>query len=150
MAVEPENSFGCLSGFFGMILFGFMAFLGFQQSVESPVPIPAEPTIVTTQGDTFENLTVIESVEALVLESFPYQISLNVIGYQPDGCDFPVQVVQTREGNRVQVKIYRNVPLAVLCTMQLVPYRETIRLDGTFEGGSYVIEVNDKVIELQL
>jgi hypothetical protein len=145
---DPDQPNGFLFWFLFMIFLSFLMLVGVRQSVESPVPV--ETTPMTDSGGTFESLTVIESVEALVLESYPYQINLAVIGYQPDGCDFPVQVEQSREGNRVKVKIYRDVPLTVLCTMQLVPYRETIRLDGTFESGAYVIEVNDRVIELTL
>lgn len=93
-------------------------------------------------------LTVIESVDAVILESFPVQISLNVTGYQPDGCDFPVFVEQTRDGNNVSIKIYRELPVDIMCTMMLLPYNENIKLDGTFESGTYQIDVNGFIIEV--
>jgi hypothetical protein len=92
--------------------------------------------------------TVIESADALIMESFPVQIALNVRGYQPDGCDYPVEVTQTREGNTVNVTIFRTMPMAVLCTMQLVPYEDTIQLEGGFEPGTYTINVNGVTIEV--
>jgi inhibitor of cysteine peptidase len=101
-------------------------------------------------GNTYESLTVIESVEVLVLESYPYQLNLVVAGYQPDGCIFPVNVEQRREGSRVYLKIYRVMPIDVMCTMQLVPYNATIRLEGGFENGQYTIDVNGTVVEVQL
>jgi inhibitor of cysteine peptidase len=95
-------------------------------------------------------LTVIENVDALLLESFPVQINLHVTGYQPDGCDYPVQVSQSREGNSVTVTVYRELPPDILCTMQLVPYDETISLDGSFEPGEYTIDVNGTVITVTI
>lgn len=96
------------------------------------------------------SLTVIEQVETLILESYPYQITLNVSGYQPDGCDLPVIVEQRREGNIVYVDIYRVLPPDVFCTMQLVPYQDTITLDGGFESGQYQINVNGTIVDVNL
>lgn len=102
-------------------------------------------------GDNFMQVdTVVESVDVLILESFPMQLDLVVRGYQPDGCEFPVIVEQSREGNLITVHIYRQVPPDVMCTMMLVPYEETIRLDGGFEGGSFEIRVNEFVTTVDL
>jgi hypothetical protein len=95
-------------------------------------------------------LTVVEAVDALLLESLPVQITLHVTGYQPDGCEFPVLVEQRRDGNTVTVKIYRELPPDILCTMQLLPYDENIRLDGGFEPGEYTIDVNGFVVTVTI
>ncbi|HLU08157.1 MAG TPA: hypothetical protein VK003_00685 [Oceanobacillus sp.] len=118
-------------------------FLGVEQEVRPPTP-------PTSGEETFRSYTVIESVDALLLESFPVQINLEVSGYQPDGCDFPVQVEQRREGSEVFVEIYRDVPLAVMCPAMLVGYEATIHLDGGFESGTYTIHVNDQTIEVTI
>lgn len=97
-----------------------------------------------------QSLTVIERVEALIMESYPQQISLNVSGYQPDGCSFPVVVQQTREGSTVRVSIYREMPIDIVCAMILQPYRDTIVLEGAFEPGSYTIDVNGFVITVTI
>ena len=78
------------------------------------------------------------------------QVQLHVTGEQPDGCDFPVIVEQAREGNTVTVSIYREVPLAVMCPMILLPYDDTIPLAGNFEPGDYVFQVNDFVVQQTL
>ena len=96
-----------------------------------------------------EVLTVIDSVDALILESDPPQINLHVSGYQPDGCTFPVEVEQSVEGNSINVRIYRVLPPDIMCTMQLVPYDDTISL-GSFESGAYTIDVNGTVITVNL
>ncbi len=94
--------------------------------------------------------TVIESVEVIVLESFPMQLQLVVVGYQPDGCDLPVQVEQVVRGDTVTLQIYRDVPTDVMCPMVLNPYEETIIIDGTFEGGTITIEVNGFTTDIDL
>lgn len=129
----------------------FALFFGVQGEVGSPPPpvVATVPPPVSGE-ETFRSLTVIENVEALLLESFPVQINLQVSGYQPDGCDFPVQVEQRREGNQVFVEIYRDVPLAVMCPAMLLEYNETIHLEGGFESGTYTIYVNDQTIEVTI
>lgn len=94
--------------------------------------------------------TVIESVDIVVLESFPMQLHLTVRGYQPDGCDFPVIVEQQREENTVNVHVYREVPADVMCPMSLVSYEETIVLEETFEFGTFTIQVNEFTVEIEL
>jgi len=70
------------------------------------------------------------------------RISLAIEGEHPDGCDFPVIVDQTRQGNRVEVQVYREIPADVFCPMILQPYQGTMHLDGSFTAGEYTIQVN--------
>jgi hypothetical protein len=153
MAVEPENPIVQIIRILAGLLLLFSAM---SQTVTPPVDQSAQPpsaqAVPTPEAgvDTFESLTVIEKVDATILESNPAQISLQVSGYQPDGCKFPVQVKQRREGNTVYVKIYRNVPKAIMCTMQLVMYKETIALEGGFPTGEYTIDVNGTQITVKV
>lgn len=91
----------------------------------------------------------IENVEVVVLESYPMQLQLNVTGYH-DGCEFPVQVEQRREGNTVTVEIYREMPADTVCPMIAIPYEATIALEGGFESGTYTLHVNEYVTEIDL
>ncbi len=95
-----------------------------------------------TMSDTSKVMTNINSVTVNVMESSPMQISIDVNGEHPDGCDYPVMVDQEQDGNDITVTIYRQVPLDVMCPMMLNPYEATISLDGTFESGTYEITVN--------
>ena len=92
--------------------------------------------------------TVIQSVTAQVLATTPAQIELTVTGYQPDGCDFPVQVDQARDGSQISVAIYRVMPADVMCPAILRSYNETIHLSGTYPPGTYHITVNDYSLEV--
>lgn len=101
-------------------------------------------------ADTFQSYTIIESVDVVVMESFPMQVALTVKGAQPDGCELPVTVEQRREGNTVTVEIYREMSIAMICAAVLVPYEDTIQLEGGFDSGSYTFHINDFVIERDL
>ena len=93
-------------------------------------------------SDSDKVLTNIMSVNINVMESLPAQISLDIEGEHPDGCDLPVHVEQARAGNLVQVDIYRIVPADLICPMILQPYQGTIQLEGNFDSGKYTINVN--------
>lgn len=90
-------------------------------------------------SDTDKVLTNIFQVDATVAGE---RVSLAVEGEHPDGCDFPVQVDQSRNGNRVRVEVYREIPADVFCPMILLPYKGVIELDGAFAAGDYAIQVN--------
>ena len=132
-------------------LFGIFGYTSASQSSVAPPVFEATAEAAAPGGDLVESgiLTVVENVDALLLESFPVQIHLHVTGYQPDGCNVPVQVIQQRDGNNVTVRIFREVPADVMCPMNIVPYDETIPL-GSFEPGTYTIDVNGVTIEVQI
>ncbi|MCC6804738.1 MAG: hypothetical protein IT319_17780 [Anaerolineae bacterium] len=117
-------------------------FLSWFTVQDSPVETTPEP------APTQYTYTTITDVQAITLRSFPAQINLVISGYQPDGCDIPVQVSQRREGNTVYVDIYRDLPQSVMCPAILREYSESIHLDGFFESGTYTIRVNDFTLEV--
>lgn len=127
-----------LSGAFVVDVNGYQLTYDFDNRIQGEAPVKG--MIVDT---------VIESTEVLLLESFPPQLVLNVTGYHPDGCQFPVQIDQTQEGNTIKVHIYREVPPNVRCTMNIVGYEAGINL-GSFDPGTYTIDVNGTLIEVQL
>lgn len=114
--------------------------LGVQANVSPPV---ADDGDIGT--GMFKSQTVIETVDVLILESFPVQLHLQVTGYQSDGCEVPVVVTQRREGNEVFVEIYRELSAAMTCPAGTVPYEAKIPLEGGFESGTYTIHVNDVI-----
>lgn len=93
--------------------------------------------------------TVIESVDVRVLESFPPQLSVQITGYHPDSCEFPVEVETTTVDNTITVEIYRNIPPNVRCAGESVPYETSINL-GSFDPGDYTIDVNGTIVEITL
>ncbi len=93
---------------------------------------------------------VIEAIEYRVLESNPMQVHVEVSGYQSDGCNLPVQVMQQRIGNLIKIEIFRDMSPDMMCPQMIQGYTATIPLNGTFESGSYSVEVNDTSLTFDL
>ena len=119
----------------------FVLIFGIDSQSGATPPPPAENAVS-------RSVTLIENVTAQVLPTDPAQIELNVVGYQPNGCEYPVLVDQQREGSSITVSIYRELPADIMCTAMLLDYNDTIHLDGTFAPGTYTIQVNDMQLEV--
>lgn len=91
----------------------------------------------------------ITDVQVLIAESFPVQVMLQITGYQPDGCTFPVQVDHSVEGRTVTVDIYRVLPIDIMCAAVIVNYNETLNL-GSLPAGRYTFIVNEVVVEADI
>jgi hypothetical protein len=118
--------------------------------VAQPAPVrPVDPPEAIAVPAT-QSFTTLFAVDVLVMESFPMQVQLQVQGEHGDGCELPVIVEQSREGNTVTVSIYRVLPADTFCPMMLQPYEASLMLDGTFEPGDYVFVVNNLVVEQTL
>jgi hypothetical protein len=117
---------------------------------QTPYNYMPESSTPGTGDNTMRVPHTIESVDALLLESFPVQIMLQVKGYQPDGCEMPVKVEQSREGNAVTVEVFRDLPPDTACPMVIKQYDATIKLDGRFEPGTYTIDVNGTIVTVKI
>jgi hypothetical protein len=95
------------------------------------------------QGE--RHYAVIQNIDVIVRESYPARVALHITGYYQDNCVAATQIDQRRAGSWVYVEIYRVIDPRVRCRDARVPLDETIRLDGTFERGTYIIQVNDYV-----
>jgi inhibitor of cysteine peptidase len=84
----------------------------------------------------------IDSVEVLILESFPVQVNARVQGTLGDGCTSMGEMTQQRNGNEITVTITANHSGAETCTMIAQLLDETIPLEGEFPTGEYVLRVN--------
>jgi hypothetical protein len=118
----------------------------------TPTIVPTLQIItMTPQGEELMRIPHnIDHVASIILESSPPQVQLDVHGWH-DGCDYPTQVTQEQSGNTITVNIFRDVPLAVACPMNLVEYQATIALEGTFEAGqTYTVIVNGFEVEVKL
>lgn len=142
-----------LDHFYNNITINHMVHLNIYSTppIEPTFPPPPPPYPPLPPGEGSRILHVIDEVQPLIMESYPPQIAVRVIGYQPDGCDFPVHVDQIRDGNTIYVEIYRIVPQDVMCTMIVKRYDETIHLSGAFSAGqNYTIFVNGVKVEVRL
>jgi hypothetical protein len=84
----------------------------------------------------------VETVDVLVLESSPPQATAHVRGWIGDGCSSLHSVAQERSGATVVLTILGQRPADAVCTQMAKLYDETIRLEGSFPPGRYVLRVN--------
>lgn len=90
----------------------------------------------------YENATI-ESIEIIVLESFPVQIKVNATGYLPDGCTKINGIMKEKEGSTFFVTIKTVRPADTFCTEAIVPFQEMISLDVYgLKAGIYNVDVN--------
>ena len=93
-------------------------------------------------GDLLIDPIQVESVDVLVQESDPPQASAHVRGVIGDGCSSLHSVAQERSGTTVVLTILRQRPANAMCIQIARLYDETLRLEGTFPPGRYLLLVN--------
>jgi len=87
----------------------------------------------------------VESIEILILESFPVQVHALVKGNMPDTCKEIERINQRSdlENNTFWVEITTVRPTNVECTTEVVPFEETIPLDVYgLSSGVYTVDAN--------
>jgi pimeloyl-ACP methyl ester carboxylesterase len=111
-----------------------------QHSTATTEPTP-EPTSIGGQVITAE--AMVESIQILLLESFPIQVNVVAQGNLPDGCTEIVEITKEREGNTFRITIMTSRPADRMCTQALVPFEEVISVDVVgLPAGIYTVDVN--------
>lgn len=84
----------------------------------------------------------VNRVEVAILESFPAQAEVVVMGTLPTACSSIDSIDQRRDGNVVEVKVLARTRREQVCILVLKGITERVRLQGTFAPGEYVLRVN--------
>jgi hypothetical protein len=85
---------------------------------------------------------MIDSVEVLIRESLPPQVSVNVKGNLSDACTTVDQVTTARNGNTFNIEISTKRPVDQMCAQVLTPFEQNIPLDVTgLTKGTYTVNV---------
>lgn len=96
----------------------------------------------------YGNNAIIEGLFVEVLESFPVQVWVTVDGYLPDGCTELHDIVTSRDGDTFTIEIITRKPTGdIACTMALVPFENTVKVDLDVEGleaGTYTVVAQDQ------
>jgi hypothetical protein len=108
-----------------------------------------DPTATTAPVETIdpENLMIgeaqVETLDILIMESFPVQVNVHVTGYLGDGCTTLGDIETTQEGDTFLVHITTQRPADAMCTQQLVGFEENVALDVEgLPAGTYTVDVN--------
>lgn len=124
-------------------LFAILIFAGLLLSACQPGVDPKEPS--EGEYEYGQNATV-ESLEVILLESFPLQAQAFISGTLPDGCTELHEVSVEQQGLRFNITLTTRRPTGdIACTQALVPFEETVDLDiQGLEPGTYTVIAQDQ------
>lgn len=110
----------------------------------APTDVANTPTAVSdTTETTVQQEASVDSIEILILESFPVQVNVRARGDLPDGCTIIDTVDTARTGTTFNITITTLRQTGEICTEALVPFEETISLDVLgLSAGTYAVNVN--------
>jgi hypothetical protein len=122
-------------------------------SSRKPMPPSGEDTLPVTpyaplSSDTaFKRSSVfIETIDLLVMESFPPQISLQLTGSLPTPChQLRVKTNPPDAENRIDIEVYSVVNPGMMCAQVLSPFDANVQL-GSFPVGHYSVWINGEKI----
>lgn len=125
------------------ILFAVMIFAGLLLSACQPITEPKEPS---EDDYDYGQDAIVESLEVILLESFPVQAQAVISGALPDGCTELHEVSVEQQGLRFNITLTTRRPTGdVACTEALVPFEETVELDiEGLEAGTYTVTAQDQ------
>lgn len=135
-----------------------------EQSLPTRTPTRPQPTATTTLRPTATPTTgptatpsviagaaQIDSIQVLLLESFPVQARAVIQGNLPDGCTQLNQVSQQRQGNVFHITLTTARPTDRMCTLALVPFEQIVPLDVLgLPAGTYTVIANDAQTSFKL
>ena len=100
---------------------------------------------IATKNLTTSNEAKVESIQIVITESFPVQISVVAKGHLPDNCTLINQVTEERNNNTLIVKILTtSQPAGKNCTPAAQTFEEIIPLSVVgLKAGIYAVKVND-------
>ena len=128
-----------------------LASCGQPTTTPTPTETPPEPTATTgptqeptpIEGEVITGEAMVESIEILLLESFPIQVRVVAQGNLPDSCTEISEITRERDGDTFRVTITTSRPADAMCAQVLVPFEEVISLDVVgLPAGVYTVDVN--------
>lgn len=117
---------------------------------------PSSPTVdepgTPDEAYDYGEEAMVESLDVFILESFPVQIQVSVVGYLPDGCVELVDISVEQDEMDFILSLNTRRPTGdVACTEALVPFEETVRLDVEgLKAGEYRVIAKDKEATFRL
>lgn len=130
------------------VLFALLA--GLLVSACQPVPPVVTPP---EEGDyTYGEDAAVESLQVLLLETFPLGAQAVVTGFLPDGCTELVEVNVEQEDQEFILTLVTRRPTGdIACTMALVPFEESVNLEiQGLEAGTYTVTAQDQQAQFTL
>lgn len=120
---------------------------GGDEPVSSDGPVPGSPypdprTPIPGEEDMNRGEVFIDQSDILILESYPPQFVLHIVGSLPTPCHHLRAVVsEPNEQKQIQIEVYSLVDPDEICAQMLEPFDSRIPL-GSYEPGKYTVIVN--------
>ncbi|MCB9421188.1 MAG: hypothetical protein H6667_15410 [Ardenticatenaceae bacterium] len=142
---------------FTLILLLFIA-AGCGGTEPEPTATPLPPTDAPP-SEPVTGTANVESIQILMLESFPVQVNARMRGVLPDGCTTIDQITTDKSGNDFTITMTTFRPADAVCTEATVPFDEVVALDvlgldaGTYNvtangvSGSFTLDVDNRIQE---
>jgi inhibitor of cysteine peptidase len=132
------------------VMIAMFVLIGACQPISSNGDTPVssdDPVVIPTRINfsAYQEQAYIDQIQVLLLESFPLQVNVIVVGNLPDGCTSIVgtQAIKTEE-NVFEIHVYTERMIDALCTMALVPFEENVKLDVYgLDAGTYLVKAYD-------
>ena len=126
-----------------LAFFGLIAFIACGQEDPANLASPTgEPTMSTVRLQ-------VQTVEVLIAESFPPQVSAHVTAIIPDSCTKAREPEISRDGSTITLTVIGERPDGVACAQVTSTYDKTIPL-GTLDPGHYTLHINDVTKEFDV
>jgi hypothetical protein len=104
-------------------------------------PAGGDQTTTTTGPGAVRDPAYIDSVEILLLESYPVQVRALITGNLPTPCHRPAWDLSGPDaGGRLTLDVYSTADADAICPQVLQPFEQSIDV-GSFTGGSFVLVV---------
>ncbi len=134
-----------------MLLAVSAAFASMQEG-ETELPPPQQTDVELPIPQSHEFLIQIDNVDVQVQQTPSGQgiVGVAIQGVVGDGCSRLDRIEQTREGNRINIRIVGFNTGDPVCTMISQTYQDNIPVSGALDPGSYVLDVNGTVREFRV
>ena len=145
--------------------YGLCVLIGLLLSACQPSYVTEEPVMPPTENPTlpypsedddgkfiYGQDARVESVEVILLESFPVQVNAKVNGYLPDGCTELHEISVERQDMDFFLTLTTRRPTGdIACTEALVPYEEVVKLEVEgLDAGIYTVITQDQEATFEL
>lgn len=132
----------------GILLIFVLLLSACQTASQTPTP-SAEETETPTGKDgeyRYGQNAIVESLDVILMESFPVQAKVRVSGNLPDGCTELHEISVEQQGKEFILTLTTRRPTGdIACTQALVPFEEVVDLDiQGLEAGTYTVIAQDK------
>ncbi|MDX1687523.1 MAG: NBR1-Ig-like domain-containing protein [Candidatus Promineifilaceae bacterium] len=116
---------------------------GGEQEATAPSDTPTSTPEAEEAEEPETRQADVESIEVLVLESFPVQVNVIASGTLPDACTTLNEPAPRLEGNTFVVNLTATRLPEEVCSQAVVPFDKVIQLDAEgLSAGTYTVSVN--------